>query len=80
MERFVLGFVIGATVSGAVVLATTPKSGAAVRRRITEVVQAALEAGRVAAAAREQELWAEFHRRLQEGKPKEEQRRDGMAR
>lgn len=79
MKQFVIGFVIGAAGSAVVVLATTPESGAETRRRLIvaysyarqrmlDTVHTALEAGRLAAATREQELWAEFHRRLQESK------------
>jgi gas vesicle protein len=83
MKRFLLGFAIGATASAAIVLATTPRSGtetrqqlantyAYARQRINEKVQTALSEGRTAATAREQELWSEFHRRVDNGKQKEE--------
>lgn len=66
MDRFFVGFVIGATVNAAVVLVFTPASGEEMRRGIVAHIRGALAAGRAAATAREQELWAEFHRRLEE--------------
>ncbi len=67
MGRFLLGFLVG-TILGAVgVLLLTPASGTDTRQSVSERLNAALEAGRRASAAREQELWAEFRQRLQEG-------------
>jgi gas vesicle protein len=82
MKRFLVGFVIGAGCSAAIVLATTPRSGAEnrqrltnsysyARQRITEKVQNAMEEGRNAASSREQELWADFHQRLDAHKQKD---------
>lgn len=64
MNRFLLGFIVGVTMSAAAVLALTPKSGEDTRQSILEQINAAVETGRQAAAAREEELWAEFRRRL----------------
>lgn len=85
MKRFLIGFAIGATASAAMVLATTPHSGTETRQRIvktydyarqriTDTVHTAIEAGRTAAAAHEQELWSEFHRRLDNGKDDEHEK------
>lgn len=64
MDRFVFGFVVGTTLSVALVLIYTPKSGAETRQAIANRFHAALEAGRRARNTREQELWAEFRSRL----------------
>lgn len=66
MSRFVLGFVIGATLSATAVLLLTPESGQDLRRKIVTRIQAAIEAGRTAAAMHEQELWENFRQRLRE--------------
>ncbi len=64
MSRFVLGFVIGATLSATAVLLLTPESGQDLRRKIAARIQAAIEAGQAAAAVHEQELWEDFRQRL----------------
>jgi gas vesicle protein len=69
MERFLTGFAIGAAISSAAVLATSQRSGAETRQWIARRIRTALEAGQTAAAAREQQLWAEFHQRIRDGQP-----------
>ncbi len=64
MGRFVLGFVIGATLSATAVLLLTPESGQALRLKIAARIQAAIEAGQAAATVHEQELWEDFRQRL----------------
>lgn len=46
-------------------IAIIQQSYAETRQQIVDRVQYAIEVGRAAAAAREQELWAEFHQRRQ---------------
>jgi gas vesicle protein len=60
MGRFVLGFIIG---SAAVVL-LTPKSGSQAREGIATQINTALEAGKQAAALREEELWDQYRSKL----------------
>lgn len=66
MGRFLLGFVIGAVIGAATVIITVPRSGADTRQSIGDLIGGALEAARLAAAGREQELWAEFRARLEQ--------------
>ena len=66
MGRFVLGFVIGATLSATAVLLLTPESGQDLRQKIAARIQAAIEAGQAAATVHEQELWDDFRQRLRE--------------
>jgi hypothetical protein len=73
MGRFFLGFAIGAAIGAAVVLlnggSDAPEGGEHMGLRgpvegVRSKLSAALEAGRAAASAREQELMAEFRSRL----------------
>jgi len=64
MGRFLLGFVVGAAIGGAAVILLTPRSGGDTRESISGQVTQALEAGKRAAAARQQELWDQYHTRL----------------
>jgi gas vesicle protein len=66
MGRFLLGFAIGAVIGIATVIISAPRSGAETRHSLSEILKGALEAARLAAAAREQELWAEFRARLEQ--------------
>jgi gas vesicle protein len=66
MGRFLLGFAIGAVIGIATVIISAPRSGAETRNSLSEILKGALEAARLAAAAREQELWAEFRARLEQ--------------
>jgi gas vesicle protein len=76
MSRFIVGFVIGAAVGAAAVLATTPREDeepaysptdtlGLMQQRLRLQTQRALEAGRAAAAATEQAMWAEFRQRME---------------
>jgi gas vesicle protein len=65
MGHFLLGFTIGTAIGAAVVIFTAPRSGSALRRGIGDTIQGALEAARHAGEAHEQELWADFHARLE---------------
>lgn len=64
MGRFLLGFAIGAAIGSVAVLLLTPKSGDDTRESINVQLNAALENGRKAAAARERELWDDFYVRV----------------
>lgn len=64
MGRFLLGFVVGAAIGSVAVILLTPKSGDDTRESISTQVNRALESGKQAAAAREQELWGQYHTRL----------------
>jgi gas vesicle protein len=66
MGRFLLGFVIGAVIGAATVIISAPRSGTETRHSIGDLIKGALEAARMAAAGREQELWAEFRARLEQ--------------
>jgi gas vesicle protein len=66
MGSFLLGFVVGATLSATAVLLLTPSSGTDTRQGITARLNGAIEAGRRASTAREQELWSEFRQRLED--------------
>lgn len=66
MGRFLLGFVIGASIGAITVLALTPMSGTETRHSLADRFNAALEAGRQATAIREQELWNEFRQRMKD--------------
>lgn len=60
MGKFILGFAIGLAAGAAYVVLTAPKPGAETRSVVNVSFRSAIEAGRQAAAAREQELWAKF--------------------
>lgn len=64
MARFILGFVIGAGVSAAVVVFTAPRSGDAQRQQLKSLWDGAKEAAREATDARTQELWRDYRARL----------------
>ncbi len=64
MGRFLLGFAIGAVIGAVVALLFTPASGENSRQDLTKRLGEALEAGKAATNAREQELWVEFRRQL----------------
>lgn len=64
MGRFVLGFIIGAAIGSAAVVLLTPKSGSQAREGITTQINTALEAGKQAAALREEELWDQYRTKL----------------
>ena len=49
----------------AAVIFTAPRSGPALRRLIGDTVQGALDAARETSAAYEQQMWSEFHARLE---------------
>lgn len=77
MSRFIVGFVVGAAVGAAVVIATTPREDeeparspsdtlGLMQQRLSIHIRRALEAGRTAAAATEQAMWAEFRQRMEE--------------
>jgi gas vesicle protein len=65
MGRFLLGFVIGVAIGVAAVIFSAPRSGAATRQRLSDLLNDTLEAGRRASAAREQELWTDFRSRIE---------------
>jgi gas vesicle protein len=65
MGRFLLGFAIGTLLGAAAVIFTSPRSGPALRRLIGDTVQGALDTARETSAAYEQQLWSEFHARLE---------------
>ena len=64
MGRFILGFVIGAAASAAVVYFTAPRSGTAQRQQLKSLWDGALEAGREASEATSREMWAEYRARV----------------
>ncbi len=64
MERFLIGFTIGAAIGVAVVVVTAPRSGPALRHNVKYIAQTALDVGKQASAAKEDEMWAEFRKRL----------------
>jgi hypothetical protein len=76
MSRFIVGFVVGAAVGAAVVIATTPREDeeparsptdtlGLMQQRLSVHIRRALDAGRTAAAATEQAMWAEFRQRME---------------
>lgn len=64
MGCFVLGFIIGAAIGSAAVMLLTPKSGSDTRAGIAAQLSNALEAGKQAAAMREEELWDQYRAKL----------------
>lgn len=64
MGRFLLGFVVGAALGSAAVILLTPKSGNDTRESISLQINRALEDGKRASEAREQELWDQYHTRI----------------
>ena len=64
MGRFLLGFVVGAAIGSVAVILLTPKSGSDTRESISSQVNRALEDGKQAAQAREQELWETYRAKL----------------
>jgi gas vesicle protein len=64
VNRFLIGFAIGAAIGVAVVVLTAPRSGNDLRQNISDTIRGALDNAQAASAAREQELWADFHARL----------------
>lgn len=64
MGRFLLGFTVGAAIGAAVVIFTTPRSGASLRASIGETVRGAVEAAKNASTAREEQLWNDYRSRL----------------
>jgi gas vesicle protein len=64
MGRFVRGFLIGAPIGAAIVLFVTPTSGRAVVQGISERITTAVEAGQLAAALHEQQMWDQLRRQL----------------
>lgn len=66
MGRFLLGFLIGAAIGIAAVLLSTPRNAAGQRRGLSELLKGALEAGRQASSVKEQEMWSDFHARVEE--------------
>jgi hypothetical protein len=80
MRGFIVGFVVGAAVGAAIVTATTPREDEApaasptdalglMQYRLRLQIRRAWEAGRSAAAASEQAMWAEFHQRMEKPEP-----------
>lgn len=65
MTRFILGFVIGAVGSAAVVYFTAPRSGSANRQEIKSLWDSALDVGRQTADTRTNELWQEYRTRIE---------------
>lgn len=64
MNRFLIGFAIGAAIGVAVVVLTAPRSGNDLRSGISGTLKDALDAGKLAATVREEEMWSEFRARL----------------
>lgn len=62
--RFLIGLAIGGAIGTAIALSFTPVSGIMARQNISGRLRKALDAGRVASASREQELWSDFRKRL----------------
>jgi gas vesicle protein len=65
MSRFLLGFVIGVAIGVAVIIFFAPRSGSATRQSINDLINDMLDTARRASAAREQELWSDFHARIE---------------
>ena len=65
MGRFLLGFVIGTLLGAAAVIFTAPRSGPALRRLIRDTYQGTLDAAREGRAAYEEQLWSDFHDRIE---------------
>ncbi len=64
MGRFLLGFGIGIGIGIAAVILSSPRTSSSRREGAKALVDGALEAARLAAAAREQEMWIDFRTRL----------------
>jgi gas vesicle protein len=64
MGRFFLGFVIGAVIGVAAVIITAPRSGAATRQGIRELIDSTIAAGKEASATHERQLWSQYRARL----------------
>jgi hypothetical protein len=73
--KFVVGFLIGVALGAVAVTVLTPRSGedartslalnlSGARQNLSERLRAAIEAGKRAAASREQELWGQYRQRL----------------
>ncbi|MBX0330397.1 YtxH domain-containing protein [Oscillochloris sp. ZM17-4] len=73
--RFVLGFLIGAAIGAVAVSMLVPKSGderrasltaniGGARASLSDRLRGAVDAGKQATAAAEQELWAEYRKRV----------------
>jgi gas vesicle protein len=65
MSRFLFGFVIGVVIGAVTVIISAPRSGSETLQGIRALFDDAIAAGKQASAARQQELWAEFHARLE---------------
>jgi gas vesicle protein len=64
MGRFLIGFVVGAAIGATAVVLLSPRSGEQNRTDLSEQFNQALEIGRQAAAAHEQELWQRFRAQI----------------
>lgn len=64
MGRFLLGFIVGAAIGAAAVALLSPRSGGQNREELSEQFNQAIEIGRQAAAAHEQELWQKFRTQI----------------
>jgi gas vesicle protein len=76
MSRFIVGFVVGAAVGAAAIIATTPREDEEPPRSPTDTLglmqqrlrihmRRAFDAGRTAATDTEQAMWSEFRQRME---------------
>ncbi len=64
MKRFLVGFIIGASVGAAVVIVVTPHSGQELLRRLKARFDYAVEEGIKVYDRYEADLWSEFYARI----------------
>jgi gas vesicle protein len=64
MEKFLIGFAVGAAIGVAAVLLTNPRRTEEAREGLGELLQNAIEAGRQASSSRAQLMWSEYRQRV----------------
>jgi hypothetical protein len=62
--RFMIGLLVGGLIGTAIALSFTPVSGIIARQNISGRLRKALDVGKAASTAREQELWSDFRKRI----------------
>ena len=66
MARFILGFVIGAAASAAVVYFNAPRSGNAQRQELKSLWDGAKDAAREATGSTNEQLWESYRTRVRQ--------------
>ena len=65
MGRFLLGFAVGAAIGAAAVILASPRPGGKTQS-IQELLNDAFDVGRRASNRKQQELWSDYHKRIED--------------